>query len=260
VAVRVTRLPISSVLRAQTTGEIRGFMKALIDARSDRILGFTMFGPEAGEVMPVVQTAMLAGMPYTGLRDAPAEPQRYQLYVNTMPVKNLDAKNAISLMAHVPENAMVWVQGQQMSTKGKLRHFESPPVTADQRYVYTVRVDWVEDGKRVSETQKFPVKAGDIQCVYLMHGEANLERDAEAKTNLAKLSEEDRKLAQEQRSCAVQDKIRLGAMGVPVKVMLNGQPVMLCCEACSERAKSKPEQTLAKVKELKEKAAAAAPK
>ncbi len=45
-------------------------MKALLDARTDRILGFTMFGPEAGEVMAVVQTAMLAGMPYTGLRDA----------------------------------------------------------------------------------------------------------------------------------------------------------------------------------------------
>ena len=42
----------------------------LLDARSDRILGFTMFGPEAGEVMAVVQTAMLAGLPYTGLRDA----------------------------------------------------------------------------------------------------------------------------------------------------------------------------------------------
>jgi len=45
-------------------------MKALVDAKSDRILGFTMFGPEAGEVMAVVQTAMLAGMPYTGLREA----------------------------------------------------------------------------------------------------------------------------------------------------------------------------------------------
>jgi hypothetical protein len=41
-----------------------------VDARSDRILGFTMFGPEAGEVTAAVQTAMLAGMPYTGLRDA----------------------------------------------------------------------------------------------------------------------------------------------------------------------------------------------
>jgi pyruvate/2-oxoglutarate dehydrogenase complex dihydrolipoamide dehydrogenase (E3) component len=70
VAVRVARLPMEAVLRTRTTGETRGFMKALLDARTDRILGFTMFGPEAGEVMAVVQTAMLAGMPYTGLRDA----------------------------------------------------------------------------------------------------------------------------------------------------------------------------------------------
>src|SRR5262245_22322893 len=70
VAVRVARLPVGAVLRTRTTGEARGFMKALVDARSDRILGFTMFGPEAGEVMAVVQTAMLAGLPYTGLRNA----------------------------------------------------------------------------------------------------------------------------------------------------------------------------------------------
>ena len=70
VAVRVAKLPMAAVLRTRTTGETRGFMKALVDARTDRILGFTMFGPEAGEVMAVVQTAMLAGMPYTGLRDA----------------------------------------------------------------------------------------------------------------------------------------------------------------------------------------------
>jgi len=70
VAVRVAKLPMGAVLRTRTTGETRGFMKALLDARSDRILGFTMFGPEAGEVMAVVQTAMLAGMPYTGLREA----------------------------------------------------------------------------------------------------------------------------------------------------------------------------------------------
>jgi pyruvate/2-oxoglutarate dehydrogenase complex dihydrolipoamide dehydrogenase (E3) component len=70
VAARVAKSPMGAVLRTWTTGETRGFMKALIDARTDRILGFTMFGPEAGEVMAAVQTAMLAGMPYTGLRDA----------------------------------------------------------------------------------------------------------------------------------------------------------------------------------------------
>jgi pyruvate/2-oxoglutarate dehydrogenase complex dihydrolipoamide dehydrogenase (E3) component len=68
--VRVVTLPMASVLRARSLGEMRGFMKALLDAHSDRILGFTMLGPEAGEVGAVVQTAMLAGLSYTGLRDA----------------------------------------------------------------------------------------------------------------------------------------------------------------------------------------------
>jgi pyruvate/2-oxoglutarate dehydrogenase complex dihydrolipoamide dehydrogenase (E3) component len=70
VEVRIATLPMSAVLRTRTIAESQGFMKALVDAQSDRILGFTMLGPEAGEVMAVVQTAMLAGMPYTGLRDA----------------------------------------------------------------------------------------------------------------------------------------------------------------------------------------------
>src|SRR5262249_7918725 len=70
VAVRVAKLPMAALLRARTIGETRGLLKALIGARGDRIVGFTMSGPEAGEVMAAVQTAMLAGMPYTGLRDA----------------------------------------------------------------------------------------------------------------------------------------------------------------------------------------------
>src|SRR5262245_38111566 len=69
VTVRVAKLPTSAVLRAQTTDERQGFMKALVGG-DDRILGFTMIGAEAGEVMAAVQTAMLADLPYTGLRDA----------------------------------------------------------------------------------------------------------------------------------------------------------------------------------------------
>jgi pyruvate/2-oxoglutarate dehydrogenase complex dihydrolipoamide dehydrogenase (E3) component len=69
ISARVARLPMSAVLRTQTTGEKEGFMKALVD-KDDRILGFTMVGPEAGEVVAVVQTAMLAGLPYWQLRDA----------------------------------------------------------------------------------------------------------------------------------------------------------------------------------------------
>jgi pyruvate/2-oxoglutarate dehydrogenase complex dihydrolipoamide dehydrogenase (E3) component len=70
IAVRTATLPIAAVLRSRTLSETRGFMKAVVAADSDRILGFTMFGAEAGEVMAAVQTAILAGMPYTGLRDA----------------------------------------------------------------------------------------------------------------------------------------------------------------------------------------------
>jgi pyruvate/2-oxoglutarate dehydrogenase complex dihydrolipoamide dehydrogenase (E3) component len=69
ISVRVARLPMSTVLRTHTTDETRGFMKALI-GNDDRILGFTMIGAEAGEVMTGVQTAMLAGLPHQRLRDA----------------------------------------------------------------------------------------------------------------------------------------------------------------------------------------------
>jgi pyruvate/2-oxoglutarate dehydrogenase complex dihydrolipoamide dehydrogenase (E3) component len=68
-AARVARLPMSAVLRTQTTDETDGFMKALVGG-DDRILGFTMIGAEAGEVMTVVHTAMLAELPYPRLRDA----------------------------------------------------------------------------------------------------------------------------------------------------------------------------------------------
>jgi len=69
ISARVARLPMSAVLRTQTTGEKEGFMKTLVD-KDDRILGFTMVGADAGEVVAVVQTAMLAGLPYWQLRDA----------------------------------------------------------------------------------------------------------------------------------------------------------------------------------------------
>jgi pyruvate/2-oxoglutarate dehydrogenase complex dihydrolipoamide dehydrogenase (E3) component len=70
VKTRVARLPMKAVLRAQATGQTEGFMKALIGENDDRILGFTIIGAEAGEVLAVVQTAMMADLPYTRLRDA----------------------------------------------------------------------------------------------------------------------------------------------------------------------------------------------
>lgn len=69
IPVRVAKIPMAAVLRTHTIDETRGFMKALLDSR-DLIAGFAMVGPEAGEVMSVVQVAMLAKLPFTVLRDA----------------------------------------------------------------------------------------------------------------------------------------------------------------------------------------------
>lgn len=68
--VRVAKLPMRRVLRTFATDEAEGFMKILVSESDDRILGFTMIGSEAGEVLAAVQTAMLAELPYQKLRDA----------------------------------------------------------------------------------------------------------------------------------------------------------------------------------------------
>ena len=70
IPVRVAKLPMRRVLRTNATDETEGFMKVLVGATDDRILGFTMIGSEAGEVMAAIQTAILADLPYTKLRDA----------------------------------------------------------------------------------------------------------------------------------------------------------------------------------------------
>jgi pyruvate/2-oxoglutarate dehydrogenase complex dihydrolipoamide dehydrogenase (E3) component len=69
ISYRLVKQPMSAVLRTRTLSQTRGFAKALIGA-GDRVLGFTALGAEASEMMAVVQTAMLGGMPYTALRDA----------------------------------------------------------------------------------------------------------------------------------------------------------------------------------------------
>jgi pyruvate/2-oxoglutarate dehydrogenase complex dihydrolipoamide dehydrogenase (E3) component len=66
---RLFKVPMDSNLRAHTLSETRGFVKALVEADSDRVLGFTAFGVGAGEIMSAVQIAMNAGLPYTSLRD-----------------------------------------------------------------------------------------------------------------------------------------------------------------------------------------------
>ncbi len=69
IAVRVARLPVAHVFRAMTTGETAGFLRVLVEATGDRILGFTVIGADVGEVTAVYRTAMLGGVPFSALRD-----------------------------------------------------------------------------------------------------------------------------------------------------------------------------------------------
>ncbi|MGW3098737.1 dihydrolipoyl dehydrogenase family protein [Streptomyces sp. NPDC001102] len=67
--IRVAKLPVDAIPRARTLRETRGLWKAVVDRRTEEILGVALLGPESSEVLSVVQTAMWAGMPFTRLRD-----------------------------------------------------------------------------------------------------------------------------------------------------------------------------------------------
>lgn len=75
-------------------------------------------------------------------------------------------------------------------------------------------------------------------------------KEAVIKESLAELAPADRALAESQRFCPVLETSRLGSMGPPVKLIIDGQPVFLCCEGCEKSALQDPQATVAKVRSL----------
>jgi pyruvate/2-oxoglutarate dehydrogenase complex dihydrolipoamide dehydrogenase (E3) component len=69
-SVRIAKLPMGAVVRAIETGETRGFMKAVVDADSGQILGAAVLGSEGGEIMSIIQVAMLGQLTYTAMANA----------------------------------------------------------------------------------------------------------------------------------------------------------------------------------------------
>jgi len=67
---RVAKLPMTSVARAIEMSETRGFMKAIVDAKTQQILGCTILGVEGGEIMSMLQVAMMGKIPYTAIKEA----------------------------------------------------------------------------------------------------------------------------------------------------------------------------------------------
>jgi pyruvate/2-oxoglutarate dehydrogenase complex dihydrolipoamide dehydrogenase (E3) component len=68
--IRVARIGMSGIARALETDESRGFLKVIVEAKTDRILGCTVFGIEGGEIMSMLQIAMMGKLPYTALKEA----------------------------------------------------------------------------------------------------------------------------------------------------------------------------------------------
>jgi pyruvate/2-oxoglutarate dehydrogenase complex dihydrolipoamide dehydrogenase (E3) component len=95
IAYRVATMRTADVLRTKTVSEPRGFLKMLIGAHSDDILGCTAFGFEASEPMAAVQTAMLGRMPYTMLREV----------MFTHPTMS---EGLIGLLARIPAQSTPW--------------------------------------------------------------------------------------------------------------------------------------------------------
>lgn len=96
-------------------------------------------------------------------------------------------------------------------------------------------------------------ESGDV--AHDSHGDENHDdhgtAESDVKAALGSLSEEDRKVAEGQKFCAVMDKHLLGSMGTPIKLDISGEPVFICCAGCKSRAMKNPEATLARVAELK---------
>lgn len=76
--------------------------------------------------------------------------------------------------------------------------------------------------------------------------------EAQLKQNLARLSADDRQLAEEQKFCPIMPDVKLGEMGLPQKIVLKGETFFVCCKNCVGIAKEDPDEALTQLKELRQ--------
>ncbi len=195
-----------------------------------------------------------------------ASPRRYGLHVNrvavnrvipsrpfpsvvggqAVPVDVTEVPNNVLVIAHLPEDADVWFGDYKTSIQGTMRTFGSPSLIPGKDYTYTIRVAWPEEGRWVAQMHELTVRAGEAYCL-----DVSLPDEEEIAASLAKLEPAERTAALEQRYCPVQEGVRLGSMGTPVKLTLEGKSVFLCCQGGVSRAERNPKQTLETVEKLK---------
>lgn len=178
---------------------------------------------------------------------SPVYPTRSTIVVRPLPYEFTDPKVATvaNVVAHLPPGADLWIGKEKMVSEASKPSYDlvTPAIEAGGTYSCRATVVWEEDGKWVTQTHSFSVRAGDFHCIEVVPVDpASAGRDVAA--GLAKLPEADKKAAEAQKFCAIQDSIRLGSMGAPVKVNVEGKDVYLCCEGCRTNALKDPTKTL----------------
>jgi uncharacterized protein (TIGR03000 family) len=157
--------------------------------------------------------------------------------------------DSVLVIAHVPKDATIWFADRATEQQGEVRRFESPALARGKTYTYSVRVAWIEKGKKLTKTQDVPVHAGDVVAVEVGLSPEALQAAIDA--DLAELSAADRALAEAQRFDPVLENVQLGALGVPPKLSVKGQTVFVSTADVQDRALANPEKLLAKLEALK---------
>jgi uncharacterized protein (TIGR03000 family) len=97
-----------------------------------------------------------------------ASPRKYALEVASVGgAKPAAGPESSILIVHLPEKARLWVEGKPIPLWGPTCSFRSPPLAPGGHYRYTLRADWIEAGRWVSQTRTILVEGGSIEAVYL---------------------------------------------------------------------------------------------
>jgi uncharacterized protein (TIGR03000 family) len=84
----------------------------------------------------------------------------YQSFYPPSTLSTTPADTRAHVTVRVPADAQVWFEGTATTSTGPVREFYSPALTSGQRYVYTIRARWTENGQDVTQTQQVYVTAG----------------------------------------------------------------------------------------------------
>jgi uncharacterized protein (TIGR03000 family) len=94
--------------------------------------------------------------------------EKYSLEASHLPQRgSAEEADVAILVAYLPEDAALWVEGVQTRSEGRTRYFESPPLPPGKTFRYAVKAVWREDGRWVSQTREVVVRAGEVHRVYL---------------------------------------------------------------------------------------------